>query len=119
MRDQVHKKQNFTHNFDPKVVILVYFSSRRSRETKSRDEVFFETRPSRYRPKPALTHYVRLRANMSGSNSGCNGAVNGAVMGSDGSNDGSPKKQRRRFATLVRRGGGAVQEKKHDHDILK
>ncbi len=56
---------------------------------------------------------------MSGSNSGCNGAINGAVMGDDGSNDGTPKKQRRRFATLVRRGGGAVQEKNHDHDILK
>ncbi len=62
MRDRVHRKQNFTQNFDPNVDILVYFFF----ETVSRDEVtrrdeietvssrlvsrFFETRPSRYRP---------------------------------------------------------------------
>ncbi len=38
-RDQVHKKQNFTQNFDPRVDIFAYvFLLRRSCEAKSRDE---------------------------------------------------------------------------------
>ena len=61
VRDQVHEEQNFTQDFYPNFDILyTFFSSRRSRETMSRDETrsrrsrlvsrFFEARPSRYRP---------------------------------------------------------------------
>ena len=61
VRDQVHEEQNFTQDFYPNFDILdTFFSSRRSRETMSRDETrsrrsrlvsrFFEAGPSRYRP---------------------------------------------------------------------
>ncbi len=78
MRDQVHKAQNFTQNFDANVDIFVYFflrdkkfSSRRSREMKSRDEIetvssrlvshFFKRRPSRYRPLVYYTTHLEFR----------------------------------------------------------